>query len=181
VALIPETGTGDDPTANSYITLDYMKAYWTARGYTILADDKMEQHAIEAMDYIESKRASFQGVKTWQGQTVDGIVYPIQPRQFPRTGMQIDCVDFPPDAIPVELMDAQAAGGYEASQANLMPNVAGGLPLIRRKVGPIEREYSDALLQINGGVMTPSFPKLDSLLDALINGCGGAFWRMGRV
>lgn len=181
MALIVETGNGDNPDANSYASLDTIKAYFTSRGYTIPSDTILEQKAIATMDYIEAKRASYQGMKTWRGQTVDDVLYPVQPLQFPREGMQIDCVDFPSNVIPTELVKAQCAGTYEAIQADLMPNVVGGLPIIRKKVGPIEREYSDALVTLTGGIPAPIFPKVDALLDALINGCGGAFLSTVRV
>lgn len=178
MSLVVETGAGDDPTANSYVDLDYIKAYGTARGYTLPSDAILEQKAIAAMDYIEPQlRASTNGRKSWRGQTLeDGSTAPKQPLQYPRECAQIDCEDIPNNYIPKELMDAQAAATFEAIKLDLLPTDTGALPVIRDKVGPIETEFSDALLRISGGFTGPSFPKVDGILSAILNGCGGGFF-----
>jgi hypothetical protein len=178
MTLIPETGDGTNPAANSYADLDYIKAYGEARGYTLPADAILEQKAISAMDYIEPRlRASTNGRKSWRGQTLlDGSIAPKQPLQYPRECAQIDCEDIANDYIPKELMDAMAAATFEAVKLDLMPTDTGALPVIRDKVGPIETEFSDALLRISGGFTGPSFPKVDSILDGIISGCGGGFF-----
>jgi len=175
MTLIPETGNGTDPNANSYADLSYIKAYWTARGYSLPSDSALEANVIAAMDYIEPElRASTNGRKSWRGQTLeDGTTAPVQPLQYPRECAQIDCIPIANNVIPKELKDALAAGAYEASKFDLLPTNSGALPVIRDKVGPIETEYSDAIITATGGLTGPSFPKLDALLGALINGCGG--------
>lgn len=93
MALIIETGSGDNAEANSYATEAQMTAYADARGVTVAGD--AEQLLLRSMDYAESM--SFAGMKASR----------TQPLQWPRKNVQIDGYPVASDAIPAELVRAQ--------------------------------------------------------------------------
>jgi hypothetical protein len=164
MALTVEDGSGVTG-ANSYVTVDYIKAFCLARGLVLpTPDSAIEVFAVQAFDYVESYRTRYQGSKTDSAQRT----------QFPRTGVVIDGYYLPSGEIPAELKDAQCQATFEASETDLMPNSTSGIK--KEKVDVLEVEYQDA----PGGVAaSPSFPKVDNLLSSLFNSGGG--WRPSVV
>src|SRR3990170_9131450 len=105
MAIIVEDGTGDEPNANSYITVAEARTYAESRGYTFPSvDADAEKYLIQANDYIESFRRQFWGSKT----------DPNQPLQWPRYGAQVDGVDIASDVIPAVLKQAQSQRSVDA-------------------------------------------------------------------
>lgn len=164
MALTVEDGSGVTG-ANSYVTVEEIKAFCEARGLSLpTPDTAIEVFAVQAFDYVESYRTRYQGMKT----------LPSQRTQFPRSGVVIDGYYLPTNEIPWQLKDAQCQATFEASETDLMPNSSAGIK--KEKVDVLEVEYQDA----PGGVAaSPSFPKVDSLLQPLLNVGGG--WRPSVV
>ena len=57
MTITVETGSGDNASANSYVSVADFKAYADARGYSYPGTDPAcEKLLIKAMDYIEAQR-----------------------------------------------------------------------------------------------------------------------------
>ena len=95
--LIIEDGTGV-ANANSYATDAELKAYANLRGKSVPATQpERESLLILAMDYIESYRKQFKGIKTDYTQSL----------QWPRVDAYIDGYQVDSASIPQELKNAQ--------------------------------------------------------------------------
>lgn len=156
MALTVEDGTGV-AGANSYASLATLRAYASARGVTLPADDAaLEAFALLGMDYLEGLRGRYQGAKT----------DPTQPLQWPRYPVVIDGADFPSDAIPVELVNALCRLCIEQhAGVDLSPTRTGAF-IIEDTTGPITTKYSEKL---GGGAGSPpDMPAVDALLSPLL-------------
>lgn len=157
MALTVETGAGV-PNANSYVSVDEIKAYAAARGLTLPTDPDVEKLAVEAFDFVESYRLRFQGKKTNPDPSV-------QTAQFPRTGVVIDSWEVPTDHIPKQLKDAQCQASCDAYDVgDLMPAQVQGVK--KEKVDVLEVEYAEST-SADGMTLAPSFPKVEALLAPL--------------
>jgi len=114
MALIIEDGTGV-ANANSFVTdLEYT-TYTTSRGLTVGADAIIrEKELILASDFLESLRASYQGFKTDNTNSL----------QWPRRGVFIDGFAILDDFIPQELKNAQIEAAAFANSKELISNKA---------------------------------------------------------
>ena len=123
-----ETGTGDNPAANSYVTEAELESYAGARGITLSADPATL--LIKAMDYAET--LSFPGQKTSE----------TQPLQWPRKNVRLDGYAVPDNFIPAALKNAQIATAVAIDQGRdpLAPIEPG---VKSETVGPISVEYQD--------------------------------------
>lgn len=162
MALIVEDGS-IVANADSYIDLAYARAYATARGVTLPADDaEAEALAYKAMDYLEGKRAEYQGDKT------DPLN---QELQWPRTGVKIDCTEVASDFIPKELKQAQARLMIEANAGvEIQPTRSGGF-IVEDTTGPLTTKYSEKI----GVGVEPTISAVDALLVPLFSSCGQRF------
>lgn len=186
MTIIVEDGS-NVPNANSYLSLANIRTYASARGVTLSpVDATLEPLVIKAMDYIESKREYYQGMKT----------YPTQSLQFPRSeilysdyytgnvadtiGIMIECVRIDNDVIPQILKDilcqvtmAINAGVDFANYGQSQQSI------IKEKVGPLEVQYE------NGGYIVgqPEIDSIDEMFDVLFYPCGNndSFLRTVRV
>lgn len=141
--------------ANSYVNLATARQFALNRGKSLPAsDDEANAALIRAMDYIEAKRRQFKGVK----------VSPTQSLQWPRKCVDIDGEDFPENAIPIELKNAQCQLALEAATIDLMPTSSGAF-VIREKTGPIETEYSETI-STSG---SPNMPAVEAFLAPLLS------------
>lgn len=175
MALEIEDGTGK-ADSNSYVSVAEARAYATARGITLPADDlAVESLLIQSMDYLEAQRRLYQGEKTWP---VGTVAHPAaQALQWPRTGVLVDCrYELADDVIPGELKRAQMQAALEVfAGIPLMPS-SNGRVVKREKVDVIETEYMTGTeIGASGALGTPSFPAVDALLESLY-GCGGGFF-----
>lgn len=156
-AIVVEAGEGD-PFANSYVTLQEVRAYVKARNKESLFTDtrQAEANIIAAADFLQGIN-SFQGLPVWQEQSM----------LWPRTGVYLNEVLFADDAIPANLKKAQIelamliASGVDIRPAN------NGRFTIQETVGPITVKYSDKI-----GFGEVDLCYIDSLLLPLIGASG---------
>lgn len=182
MALEIEDGTGK-ADSNTYVGIADARAYATARGTTLPADDgAVEAMLHKAADYLESLRARYQGSKTWPAPVVDPP-HVRQAMQWPRTGVVIDCdYELPDNVIPDELKNAQMQycielqKGFDAMASN------DGRVVKKTKVDVIEKEFFSAVDMGLSGVPAASLPAVDALLAPLFSACGtGGLVRTVRV
>lgn len=167
MALTVEDGT-NVAGANSLVEHADILAYAAARGLAFpSAEADGEPYAIRAMDYLQAQRARYQGTKT----------YPTQSLQLPRTGMVIDGIDFPSDAIPQEAKDAQCVLAIEAYAGTALLPTTTGQFIVEDTVGPITTKYSEKV----GTTAEPEISAADALLAPLFQGTGGFTLRTLRI
>lgn len=166
MALVIEDGS-QVAGANSYETLVAARAYATARGFTgSITEAKMR----EAMDYLESLRADYQGYKVSGDQAL----------QFPRVGVVVDGYAIADDVIPSCLKAAQCQLAMDATAVKLLPTGD------RREVtsesyakGVVAKTYATGI----GGSPKPRLTAADALLAPLLKSAegGGMLLRTVRV
>lgn len=153
MALIIEDGT-QVTGSNTYVSdIEYV-AYAAARGKTIAATAPLREiELIKAMDYIESHRRQFKGLKVAFDQSL----------QWPRFSVFIDGFDIGSDVIPDELQNAQmetaiAYNSFEVLSTKANQNVAS------EKLDTLEVSY------FNGGSWQDvQLETVDVYLDILLN------------
>ena len=152
MALIVEDGTGV-LNANTYLSLADIQAWAALRG--VDGASFTEPMVIKAMDFIERFRDRYAGSTTVAGQRLS----------FPRYQIWYEGDYISPVLIHPRLKDALAQLVVYVSQGiELEPISAGGETkfLVRQKLGPIEREYSEAAFLASN--LTPAFYTVSSLL-----------------
>lgn len=161
MALIVETGSGTNPGANSYATLQDLRDYASARGVDLssVTDADAEVLMIKAMDYLESLAPKYKGMKATLA----------QPLQWPRVdvwGVGFFDALLPSNEIPRELIYAQLSLAVEAFAGNdLMPNDDGKGAIIKERIeGAIEIAYQNS----GGTKRPPAFSKANALLSSLL-------------
>ena len=162
MALIVEDGS-NVVGANTYANLATIRAYATARNVTLNADDTvLEGEVIQAMDYLEAQRNKYQGEQTYKTATVD------QALQWPRKNVLIDCIAFPDDEIPQELIDAEGELVVQIEAGiELYPTTTGKF-VVKEKADVLEQTFSEKI----GTSGQPNLPSVDRLLDVLFSSCG---------
>ena len=165
MALVVEDGTGLS-NATSYVSLTTARNYATARGVTLSAvDATLEVSVIKSMDYLESYRDRFKGVKTSETQSL----------QWPRSGVVIDNYGIDSDELPQILKDCLCQLIIEnATNSDLSPTVTDTRITTSEKVDVIEVTYSDS--RQSGATGQLVMPKVNNLLNPLLrsgSGLGG--------
>lgn len=158
MALTVEDGT-IVANANSYVSDSDYTTYATARGYTVgSTTSEREQEILKAMDYIESHRDEFKGLKATGTQSL----------QWPRYNVWIDSYQIDSNSIPDELKNAVMEAAVLTRSTSLVPS--GSFQNVQRqKLEGLEVEY------FNGGSWNSVQHKnVDIFLDVLLNR-GGAF------
>lgn len=157
--LIVETGT-EVLNANSYVTLEEVRAFALARGFALSATDSIVEIAcIKAMDFLESFSNRFKGHKLTGTQGL----------QFPRGGVSIDGFLLDENVIPLQLKRAQSQLVIEIHSGVDLTPTSDGKFLVRQKVDVIENEWSPA-----SGPVQPNLTKFDMLIAPLLeNSTGG--------
>lgn len=154
MTIIVETGSGDNASANSYVSVADFKAYADARGYSYPGTDAaVEKLLIKAMDYLEAQRKRYQGVKSKY----------TQPLQWPRAGVAIDGYGISSTAMPSVLISAQCELAVAAYTVSLQPDllVTDVGPAKRKRIeGAVDVEYYEAA----GKRSLPSFTAAERLL-----------------
>lgn len=163
MALLIEDGNGVTG-ANSYVTLDQIKAFAVARGYVLPATDAaIEVLAVKAKDHLEAQRARYKGNK----------LYGLGFLQWPRSGVRVDGFEIAENVIPDELKNAQCQLCVDLQIADTVataPNTA-GLVVKREKIDVLETEYfspNEAVPMATSAVM----PKVDAFLEPLFKWIG---------
>lgn len=161
--LIIEDGTIVEG-ANSYATVEQARDFAATRGYILAPDDtegnaRIETMLAKACDYLNSRENDYVGYR---------VQNYVQPLSWPRRGVRIYDEVWPDNKIPSLLVDAQCQLCIEVStQIVLFHSTAGGLPIIRDKTGPLETQFSEAVL-LAGIDLGPKMPAVDMWLGPLM-------------
>lgn len=168
MTLIVEDGSGSDPEANTYSDLAALRAYALSIGVTLATEDiVVEGYAHVGMQYIERRRAQYQGCKTAQE----------NPLQFPRIGMQIDGFDIADDVIPMMLPSALGQLVVEQHNGiNIMPTEVGAF-VTEDTLGPITTKFSDLF----GDERQPGLVRVEGFLAILYSTAGTSLLRTVRI
>lgn len=171
MALIVETGA-IVANANSYNDRAELIAYAALRGVVLADDDTTDFKAVEAVDYLELFRNEYEGRETDPAN---------QYLSFPREGVIVSGVIVGKNTIPRKYKEAQAALVLViASGVKLIPTRDPSKPMvIRKKLGPIETEYSEAMAQ--GASSLPTMPAVAALLAPFLGISGGGVLRTYRA
>lgn len=170
--LVPETGDGLDPTANSYVSLAEAVAYWATTEFdvTTYPTPKVERSLVQATRYIERVYRAY--MKGW---TIEND----QPLSFPRDGIYVvgRCEALP--VMPNELKYAtfEYAKRYLELEGVLTPDPADrdetGQQLVYtfEKIGPIETklQYQPS----SGGLQVQPYPEADQWMAYLVRSTSG--------
>jgi Putative DnaT-like ssDNA binding protein len=133
MALIVETGEIIE-NSNTYLSLSDCRTLAESRGFSISSDDViLEKNILLAMDFLESKREEFKGIKTNSEQSL----------QWPRQNVYIDGNIISSNYIPKELKFALCKLTSDInSEVELFPNYEGSF-IIEETTGPITTKYSE--------------------------------------
>lgn len=135
MALIIENGAGVIG-ANSYATVATVQATAAALGLDIEGTEaEIEPFVLKTMNYLESKRAEYQGHK----------VSATQALQFPRNLVVIDEYDWPNNQIPQNLIQALAYGTYYVSIGEDLQPINDSVGIVKAKVDVLEVEFSESV------------------------------------
>lgn len=145
------------PSVNSYATVDNLRRYAVARGYSLPEDDAAcEQLLTVAMDYLEGM--------SWHGQRTSEN----QPLSWPRRGVMYDGAVLSPDTVPGRVADAQCRLAVEAQTVDLQPTLNGGESILSESIaGAVVVSYNP-----DSTGEPPSFPWLDTLLRGMVRSNG---------
>jgi hypothetical protein len=160
MALTIETGAGV-ANANSYISVVNAQTWVTARGLGVTVTEAL---LLRAMDYLESKRAEYQGYKTDSDQAL----------QWPRDDVYLDGAEIESDVIPQELISAQCQLACDAYSMDLLPS-GDGREVVKEStiMGLVAKEYSPG----SGGAARPHLRAADAFLAPLLKSAlGGGFF-----
>ena len=158
--------------ANTYINVADVKTYASDRGVILGTDDEVNAQIISAMDYVESKECEFQGQQVEPG---------VQELSWPRSGVQLNGVDFPSDKIPKQLRSAISQ--LVIAQFNgvvLFPNTTPSDYIVEETVGPITTKYANPQ-QTGITDMSPQMTAVDALLAPLYGNCGQSTFSLRTV
>jgi len=155
MALTIEDGS-EVTGANSYVTVADTRTYADVRGVSLPTDDaEVEVLLIKAMDWIESMRDRFKGLKKTEE----------QPLQWPRFDVYIDSWYLESDQIPRELRNAQMAAAVELHLGNeLLENEADTGPVKSERIGPIQTEYATRERTVGPKAFAKPYAQLAPLL-----------------
>lgn len=167
ITLVVETGSGDNPAANTYVDTDDTIQYAADRGVDLsgVETEALKAMHIKGMDYLLGYDDNWQGDQTFPG---------VQPQAWPRIGVVLWGVPLGDEVIPVNLRRAQMQLVIEQHNGLVLnPSVEPGLPVVKEKVDVIETTYASPV-SIQGNDFTqPEFPLVEALLEPLLN--RGAF------
>ncbi|GGE18212.1 hypothetical protein GCM10011390_41730 [Aureimonas endophytica] len=106
-----------------------------------------------------------------------------QDRAWPRVGAFMGSLSIPSDLVPkaVEIASYAAAFQEASTPGSLAAVGAPGAAVKREKVGPLEVEYQDAILDGTASSITPLISSVDGLLAPLLRPAtaGLGIWSVG--
>ena len=158
MSLTVETGA-IVPGAESYASVAEADAYWIVRNGTAwaaLTTGAKEAALRMATDYIEAVYG-----ERWLGDRVSAA----QDLSWPRSGVYVDGVQIPSNALPIALVRATMELAVKASAGELLADQ--GAQVTRETVGPITVEYAA------GARQATRYALVESLLAGLLTGGGG--------
>lgn len=164
MTIVKETGSGDDPTANSYASLDDLQTYADLRNIELpVGQADCAALLIKAMDYLKRYDDGPAGAK-WIG---DGKTSADQPLAWPRTNVWRDGSLQDDDYMPRELEYATCALAVESMTNDLQPTQlpSDRGPVVTERVeGAVTVEYANPGRLMN----VAAFAKADTLLNVLL-------------
>ncbi len=156
MSLIVEDGTGL-PTAESYVSVAAATARHLALGndtWATITTEQMEQALRRATAYME------QAFRTrWTGRRVSAV----QALSWPRYDVCVDGYSVDSNVVPAEVANACADLALKAAAGDLNADITGPR-LIRKKTGPLEREYDRFSPQ------STRYPAINMLLAPYLTG-----------
>lgn len=139
--------------ANSYLSLEDVRAFALARGVTLSTTDAtVEAQLIKASDYIEAREAKFVGCRVSEDQVLC----------WPRYAHW-----FRSDTIPAKIVQAQAfLVMAQAASVDIVPigSPPDQYPISREKVGPLETAYA---VQAGPSSTVATMPTIPAAEEAL--------------
>lgn len=149
MALVIEDGTVV-AGANSFVTVAEIRAFATARGITLPAEDPaVEVFAVKAMDFLIAAEPRMIGRRTDPAN---------QELPYPRTGVVIYSAELLPDGIPSALKQGQMQLAVDVAQGvPLFPDDTADPATKREKVGQIETEYFGPSTAATGGALAAAW------------------------
>lgn|GEM_PF-4934587 len=153
MAIVVEDGSIVEG-ANSYLSLEAVRAFALARGVTLSSTDALvEQQLILAADYIESKEIRFVGYRADPENQV---------LCWPRNAY---CVRS--DEVPAKIRQAQGflvMAQASATPVNILPvgSPPEPFPVTKKKLGPLEKTYA-----ATPGAVVPTLPTVPAAEEAL--------------
>ena len=162
IVIIVEDGS-NVAGANSYVSVADARTYAGNRGVDLSAtDDDVAKLIFNGMDYIETKGCDYQGYPTNDDQELS----------WPRTGVSINCKDFPEDQIPKQLIGALVQLVMAQHEGvEIFPNTSLTDLVTEETVGPITTKYAD-VTRMGLTSVAPTLTAVDALLGPLIRSCG---------
>jgi len=169
MALVVEDGTGTDPAANSYASVQEWKSYWVERGYDFSAytDSQISVALIKATFYIEV---------TFRNQFYGFPLLVDQPLCWPRVGVYVNGVYVEGIHINLKRATFEYAKRALPATADLLPDPAdtdATGQIVKRKrteVGPIKKEIEYAG---SGAPLMKRYPAADKWLEDFKPSGGG--------
>ena len=153
MSLIVEDGSIVE-NANTYVSLADARAILESRGLVLSGNDTTDTAALlRAMDWLESKRGLYAGMKVEMD----------QPLQWPRASVFLDGYAFPDDEIPNILIVAQCLLAVEALTNPLFVNRTGER-ILMEKVDVLETRYSNS----SSTKAQPFFAAVEALINPLL-------------
>lgn len=132
MSIVVETGSGLS-NANAYVSVADADARHAAAGFTnwaTLNTTEKEQAIVRATVYMEQAfRNRWKGTRLKREQALS----------WPRYGATVDGFDLPSNEVPADITNACADLALKAAAGDLAPDLERGL--IRKKIGPIEKEW----------------------------------------
>jgi hypothetical protein len=177
MSFVVEPGTGLEPNANSYVSLEYFVSYWSDRGfdYSTYGTPVIQRALIKATDYIEVENSQY-----FKGVVVDVD----QPLSFPRLccylnrgGGVYQLQEEVPDLV--KAATCEYAKRVLTGDGDLQPDPVDrdetGQQIVYsfEKIGPIETKLDYIA---GSGSTVRSYPAADKLLMPLLrySGNGGS-------
>jgi len=169
MTLVVQNPENPVSNANSYQSLADARTLASMYAVTLPVDDtEAETALIQGFAYLESNY-SYNGSRATE----------IQNTEFPRKDLYIRNIEFPNNALPVELLLSHiiAAEAF-GNGSNLWGGVDNGRVVIKEKLDVLETEYADN--GTTGASLT--LPRLESTIKPLLSGDNSiAQFRVGRA
>ncbi|ASN67306.1 hypothetical protein 10AX3_7 [uncultured Caudovirales phage] len=171
--LIVEDGTGL-PAAESYISLDSLKAYAAGRGVDIsgVTDEQNESALRRATTYIDGKYRKHLQSGRWaslfSGEKKNGRG---QALEWPRSGAEdYEGLPISDSTVPIEVKNATAEAGYREAlnPGSLSPDFVSASMVKREKVGPLETEFAVSVGADAAGSVRPVISIIDEMIAPVL-------------
>lgn len=157
MVLIVQNDQGSQANANSYLTMEEFRAYWSDRGVTFAqTDDELSPFLVLGTDYVD-KRFHYLGKKL-RGRE--------QTTEWPRLSVT-DAGGYSVEGIPREVKNATAEYASRAASGSLMPDPT------RDASGSVVQAYTESVsgavsksvtFAQGAGYSLPKYPLADRIL-----------------